>query len=352
MAQVPVRSNLNTRAGSGFASGAQSGREARMSLPHRFMSKTTVLFHSADYDGLFCREIARKFLPADTQFIGWDFGDKTIEIPDGKIYVLDLPVDKPLGLTLHSPAVTVDAPANIPKLETLSRIVWIDHHKSAIESHPSDIPGYRIDGVAACRLAWQWFTNDGSPHLGGYKSDPELPTKEEFVNRKVYEPLAVRLAGEHDIWDHRDPRASLLQFGLDSVKEIDWDRALSTLGVTSDGYVDQLCERGEAAKAVIDKRNADVMRERSFIARFEGLNFLACNFVRCNSQSFASLDKPGTGHDALCAFWWNGKEWSVSLYHAEHRKDIDLSQIAVKHGGGGHRGACGFRCETLPFTAV
>lgn len=34
----------------------------------------------------------------------------------------------------------------------------------------------------------------------------------------------------------------------------------------------------------------------------------------------------------------------VSLYHSPHEnKDYDLSKIAVKYGGGGHRGACGFR---------
>jgi len=36
-------------------------------------------------------------------------------------------------------------------------LVWIDHHKSAIEKYGATTPGYRIDGVAACRLAWQWF---------------------------------------------------------------------------------------------------------------------------------------------------------------------------------------------------
>ena len=36
--------------------------------------KTTVIHHSADFDGIFCREIARKFLP-DAELIGWDFGD-------------------------------------------------------------------------------------------------------------------------------------------------------------------------------------------------------------------------------------------------------------------------------------
>lgn len=48
-------------------------------------------------------------------------------------------------------------------------------------------------------------------------------------------------------------------------------------------------------------------------------------------------------------FYWNGATWTVSLYHAAHRKDLDLSAIAVKYGGGGHRGACGFRAAKLPF---
>jgi hypothetical protein len=54
-------------------------------------------------------------------------------------------------------------------------------------------------------------------------------------------------------------------------------------------------------------------------------------------------------HEGLFGFNWTGKKWRVSLYHAPHRTDIDLSVIAVKYGGGGHRGACGFRCDKLPF---
>lgn len=48
-------------------------------------------------------------------------------------------------------------------------------------------------------------------------------------------------------------------------------------------------------------------------------------------------------------FYRTAKGWTVSLYHAKHRTDLDLSAIATKFGGGGHRGACGFQCETLPF---
>jgi hypothetical protein len=40
--------------------------------------KTTVIHHSADYDGIFCREIAKKFLP-DATLVGWDFADEPLD---------------------------------------------------------------------------------------------------------------------------------------------------------------------------------------------------------------------------------------------------------------------------------
>jgi hypothetical protein len=97
------------------------------------------------------------------------------------------------------------------------------------------------------------------------------------------------------------------------------------------------------------QRNDAGMMHRSFMVEFEGLKFLALTTARCNSLTFASKDVPETGHDALMGFYFTGQKWSVSLYHAKHKTGIDLSQIAVKYGGGGHRGACGFQVEKLPF---
>ena len=102
-------------------------------------TKTTVIYHSADFDGIFCREIARKFLP-DAELIGWDFGNPLIPFPKEKfVYILDLSADCIMA-------------SDIPD-DWKSRTVWIDHHKSSIEKWTDNIPGYRIDGVAACRLA-------------------------------------------------------------------------------------------------------------------------------------------------------------------------------------------------------
>lgn len=308
------------------------------------MSKITVIHHSADFDGLFCREIARKFLP-QAELIGWDFADKPLAIPDGEIYVLDLPVDRPFGVKDFGPE--GDRPS------WFSRVVWIDHHKSSIDSHPTDIKGYRIDGVAACRLAWQWF-NQGRE---GYALNvPSM--KETYFERKVSEPLAVRLAGEYDVWDKRDVRAEVFQFGLRSreMSADDWNKLLAPEPPNAtplqktlhNDLVDELLNNGSLLQRYQQRNDASTMR-RSFIVEWEGLKFLALTTARCNSLTFASKDVPETGHDALMGFYCDGDKWNVSMYHAKHRMDLDLSKIAVKYGGGGHKGACGFQAATLPF---
>ncbi len=319
--------------------------------------KTIVIYHRADFDGIFCREIAKKFLP-HAELIGWDYGDPvpdpTVVSAEDDLYMLDISVE---GLMGH------------PKL------TWIDHHKSAIEKFTGELKhkSYCVDGVAACRLAWQWFMHEYADMAGvknqiGYP----LPEKDEYINRTVKEPLAVRLAGEYDIWDRRDPRAELFQHGLRSQELSEWDwktlleppRKMNKSEADAsealqipwphevDGYiappfVEHLLSQGKMVKYVQDKQNESIIKASGFTMDFEGLKFLACNHARYNSHLFtAGLTEE---HDACLGFNFDGKQWRISLYHAPGKEHHDLSTIAVKHGGGGHRGACGFRMPTIGF---
>ncbi len=302
--------------------------------------KNTVIYHRADFDGIFCREIAKHFLP-DAELIGWDYGDPQLEFPkEGSVYVLDLSPECLIGLAENP----VDRP----------RIIWIDHHKTAIDKFNPGIVGYRIDGVAACRLAWQWFS------LHAATPNPEefaLPDKQHFFDRQVQEPLAVRMAGEYDIWDKRDTDAETFQFGLRSTEltpeKWNWlltgdtgpDQAIPKLYNTQ---VLSLLNDGKLLQKYQQRNDAFAMNQ-SFIVEWEGLKFLALNTQAKNSLAFASKDVPETGHDALLKFSFSGNIWDCSMYHAKHNAGIDLSIIAAKHGGGGHRGACGFRVGKLPF---
>jgi uncharacterized protein len=314
--------------------------------------KTAVIYHRADFDGIFCREIARKFLP-EAELIGWHYGDALIPTPvEGDVYILDL-----------SP----ECLDNQYNPNGLHNVIWIDHHKSAIEKFSSEIQGYRIDGVAACRLAWQWFSvldKKGFHQIGELVDGVwgKLPEKQQFINRNVSEPLAVRLAGEYDIWDKRDPHSELFQHGLKSrdLSSYDWKMLLSNevdeiLQGTGMEQTDSelacanLLSAGHIIQYAQTQQNESIIKDMGFDLEFEGLKFLACNHARYNSQLFTAGLKPE--HDACFGFKWIPKNqcWEISLYHALGKEHHDLSRIAVKHGGGGHRGACGFRLKKLPF---
>ncbi len=317
--------------------------------------KTTVIHHSADFDGLFCREIARKFLP-DAELIGWDFKDEALDVPEGKIYIMDLPVDRVFGINVKN--------AWEGCFGADTDLIWIDHHASAIASHPTNIPGYRIDGVAACRLAWQWFSNHFES-VGIVAQAPDqvampFPSKQDFIDRKVHEPLAVRLAGEYDIWDKRDPRAELFQHGLRSreLGPYTWDILLS--GPTApegdkqglaELYVDTLLDAGQGIAFARANEYHDVITQQGFTVKWEGINFLACNSHELDIRShlFEAGIKPE--HEALLGFTYNGKakDWRVSMYLIPGKEHVDILTIAKQHNGGGHKGACGCRLDKLPF---
>lgn len=224
--------------------------------------------------------------------------------------------------------------------------------------------GYRIDGVAACRLAWQWFHGDlrsctcEVPHSDGhydYCPRGRLPSKEAFIDRSVIEPLAVRLAGEYDVWDKRDPDAELFQHGLRS-RELGpdtWDILLSGPTEPEDGkrglaelYVETLLDAGLALRFARANEYRDVITQQGFDVTFGGITFLACNSHECDirSQLFAAGIKPH--HQALLGFTFTGRDWRVSLYRIDGI-ETDILAIAKAWGGGGHPGACGFQAQEL-----
>lgn len=296
------------------------------------MSQIKVIYHRADFDGIFCREIAKKFLGEAAEYIGWDYGDPIPVVePTDKLMMLDISVD---GLMDHP------------------FIVWIDHHKSAIDKFQKTLRGYRIDGVAACRLIWQWFLKEHRDSLGMIWL---LPDKTQFADRMVEEPYAVQLAGEYDIWDKRNPDAELFQHGLKS-RELTshiWQKLLDdsveeTFQVQiSHIMVQSLLEGGRSIQFAKSQENESIIKAAGFTIQFEGLTFLACNHARYNSFLFTAGLKPE--HDACFGFCWRGGKWVVSLYHAPGKEHHDLSLLAVKYGGGGHKGACGFLTDKLPF---
>lgn len=330
------------------------------------MKNIAIIYHDADFDGKLSNEVCRfhlKRLHPNTiiHSYGWDYGrplptdeQRTcrITVEGGSanttyqwedydaIYIVDLSVDELMD-----------------RAELRDKIVWIDHHKSAIEkwhattdSSGNEVGhlfnGIRIDGVAACRLCWAWFTWGKLPNGVLPSKQDYLPplTKSVFVDREIKEPELIRLAGEYDVWDHRDPDAKALQFGLRALSRMDFGCLVGNQfnGDVTGVKLDDVITQGRAIKSYCDKQNDEYSAAYARTLQWEGLTFCALNIgQRGNSDLLRGGLKPE--HQAGFAWRHTGDGVMVSLYHVPGHEHLDLSEIAKRHGGGGHRGACGFR---------
>lgn len=331
------------------------------------MKNIAIIYHDADFDGKLSNEVCRFHLKrlhpdAVIHSYGWDYG-RPVPTPSWEIdtshshngglmtrlaewddydaiYIVDLSVDELMA-----------------RPELRDKIVWIDHHKSAIEKWdkptfgrpendggPTYVQrpfwGMRFDGVAACRLCWQWFVRN---RLGNVTYSEPL-SKQDFVDRMVEEPALIRLAGEYDVWDHRDPDGKVLQFGLRALSAMDFGRLVENQfnGDVTGVKLDDVITQGRAIKSYCDKQNDEYSAAYARTLQWEGLTFCALNIgQRGNSDLLRGGLKPE--HQAGFAWRHTGDVVMVSLYHVPGHEHRDLSEIAKRYGGGGHRGACGFR---------
>lgn len=330
------------------------------------MKNIAIIYHDADFDGKLSNEVCRYHLKrlhpdANIDSYGWDYGRP---VPTPKLtHQLDHNPNEPVRAewALYDAIYIVDLSVDelMVRRDLRDKIVWIDHHKSAIEKWDTKFAGderpfngIRIDGVAACRLCWAWFTW-GKLRKGVLPSKQDyLPplTKSVFVDREIKEPLLIRLAGEYDIWDHRDPDAKALQFGLRALSDWDYRKlvdsefmgAITGARTCSDELVSAVMT-GRAIKSYCDKQNDEYSKVFAHTIKWEGLTFCALNIgQRGNSDLLKGGIAPE--HDACFAWRYLGNGMAmVSLYHIAGKEHHDLSLIAVKYGGGGHKGACGFR---------
>ena len=268
------------------------------------MSSVAIIYHRADYDGLFSGAVAAlAHSQKSYSLIGWDYGD----------YVPALPAD-------CSEIVMLDI--CIPEFMEDPRLTWIDHHKSSITKHGSH-KGVQQVGTSACVLAWRYY----------------------FPNRPL--PEVLRLVGKYDVWDLCEDSVNL-QYGLTAGGISSTLQAFELLKTDAEspeqGAVSDLIELGEGAKKW---HNAFVAKneESAYIVDFEGLTFQSICSAHARGSQWIPLRESVS---ALMAVRVTGDNMvDVSLYHAPGSQSIDLSKIAVKHGGGGHPGACGFRIDKV-----
>lgn len=210
-------------------------------------------------------------------------------------------------------------------LSITSDVTWIDHHKTAIDLYHGfefNIPGLRVDGIAGCMLTYL-YTHEGSVIENA--------------------PWFTKYIADFDVWKFEYGESTkLFQIAFTAHGFEPWSEEWNEFSeATERMYETQLIDAGREMIKYRDGWAKSVM-EVGFETKFEGHNCFAVNLPRCNSQFFDSLE---TEYDILIPFYWNGEFWTVSLYSSK----VDVSKIATKRGGGGHKGAAGFQCKRMPF---
>ena len=243
--------------------------------------------------------------------------------PDDQVWIVDYSIEPTEMMQL---------------LEITKDVIWIDHHKTAIDKYadfPFPIRGIRKDGEAGCMLTFKyihWWTPDR-----GYG-------EEDFTKQNEHIPIPIHVALVED-WDlfkfSYGDKTRYFKEGCEMEdtspsSELWWNLMLVNTNM------EKIINNGKTAIKYRDQWAKEFMKSWSFPVEFEGHRCIAANLGKCNSEYFKSIED---GYDILMPFIFDGNKWTVSLYS----KTVDVSEIAKRHGGGGHKGASGFQCLTLPF---
>lgn len=255
---------------------------------------------------------------------------------DEKVYILDFSIE----------------PADMKKLlEITERVIWIDHHKTAIERYSdflwvdsgmaertgseTDISGIRSTWGAGCELAYAYLyaCNRGVRLHEGISATPEY----------------VYLIGDRDTWTfkHGD-RTRHFFAGLESYDTAPNAKVWDALVNDPDGYeLASIITDGNTIQRYKTITQQESARNHGFWIEFAGHHCYAVNGGR-RSEPFEAVVPEA---EIWISFrYMPGGWWTVWLYSDK----IDVSEIAKQYEhngkrGGGHKGAAGFQCDYPPF---
>ncbi len=267
-------------------------------------------FHKSDLDGHCSGAIVYQRYP-QTKLTGIDYNsvlDRKSIKPNERVYVLDFCFPKDDMLWLHKHAI----------------LIWCDHHKTSMnmmEASANKIAGFREIGRAGCELTWEW------------------------LHAEKATPWAVWAIGRHDVWDHAASRHILpFQYGLRQHENIwpdshIWKYYFETS--FKDKWIQNTLFEGNIILKYEKNQNTKYAKAMSYESDFMGLRAIVMNKPFSNSMVFESVYNPDK-HDLMILF--STKEYHEGIKYSLYsdKPDIDVSVLAKKMGGGGHKGAAGF----------
>jgi uncharacterized protein len=265
------------------------------------MKKRMVIYHANCRDGFTAAWVAwRLYKDGHTEYLPAQYGDAPPDVTDREVLIVDFSYPRD---TLRRMA------------EAATSIRVLDHHKTA-QADLEGVPFATFDmNRSGAGIAW------------------------DVLHASEARPWLVDYVEDRDLWrfalpDSKEVNAWIAACRSDTFEQ--WDE-LEALGVR------KAAERGIAVNAFIDRYVHDTAATARLVV-FEGHTIPIVNAAYvCISELVGKL-----AETAPFALGWQQRADGLYQYSLRSRGDaVDVSEIAKRYGGGGHRNAAGFTSQTL-----
>ena len=210
-------------------------------------------------------------------------------------------------------------------LQTTPNITILDHHKTSISSLAEAnlvFPGKLDDtGLGACKLVWEYYY-------------PEHPL-----------PKSVLWIAEHDVWKNT-PTNKFFHFGLGLQNTYPTNPTWDKLFDDHHPIIEQVLEAGKIIQTYLVHWYKTLVKVYGIPGKIRHLGTYSAMVLNQGAVNSFVFDSVITQYDVFVRVV-KGKDdgWRCSI--TTEKDDIDVSEIAKKFGGGGHKKAAGFRVDKL-----
>lgn len=289
--------------------------------------KVICIFHSRDLDGWASGAIVKRWCGENNhniKLIGWDYGqevdlsdvfsdDGSGDITCDALFICDVMLPKEIMENLYDKGVNM---------------IWCDHHESSLKEAENmnfgDCDGIRSINFAGCELTWQYcYPDEDVPimieYLGKYDSHREM--NDDHKSGILYIQYAARayITGVDDFED------DYFEDG---------------------GWLERWIDEGAAILTYVKTDARETYKKQNFPVKIGDNKFVCVPRERFNPSNY-DIDYESEGYDGAMCFWYRGSEnvWEFSIYN--ENGELDVSEIAKKMGGGGHKAAAGFTVDDI-----
>jgi oligoribonuclease NrnB/cAMP/cGMP phosphodiesterase (DHH superfamily) len=284
------------------------------------------VFHGGCDDGFGAAWAVWKLWGDDIEYVGMRYGDKLPDIAGKHVLMVDFSLKRD---------------AMIEAAKAVQSIIVLDHHKTA----EAELAQWNIGPVQPFHLdraednIAQAVMEQAYPVLAHFdmeKSGAWLTWA--FCHPNAPIPRLLEHIQDRDLWRFALPYTKMVSAAIRSRKH---EFALFDQWSTADGLRDLIYQGGVIERA--HSKNVGEFLANAYVAKINGHKVPVVN-VPYHYASDCAHELLQRNKDApFAAAWFRRGDGSVQWSLRSEDARIDVSEIAKKFGGGGHRNAAGFQ---------